>query len=163
MLNLESRVPDLTTEAVREILDGLPDAEGYRIVVKPLRYRTRPHLAAETDFDAKQIILRLPEPFLTFGDVVYFGAQRVGGSRMRFIWMSEGVTFRGPREVLRFLYCHEWMHWFLKERLGRKSSAETACDRFALRNYLRESVTIEDGRAALRRGPDEGVQPSPPR
>lgn len=145
------------------MLSGLPDAEGYRILVKALRYRARPHLAAETDFDEKQIILRLPLPFLTFGDVVYFGAKRVPSERLRFIWMSEGVTFREPREVLRFLYCHEWMHWFLKERLGRKSSAETACDRFALRNYLRARVTEGDARAALRRGPDEGAQPSPPR
>ena len=29
------------------------------------------------------------------------------------------------RDVVRFLYCHEWMHWYLKERLGRKSAAET--------------------------------------
>ncbi len=141
------------------MLAGLPNAEGYRVVVKPLRYRTRPHLAAETDFEEKEIVLRLPEPFLVFGDVVYFGARRVPGSRMRFIWLSEGVTFRRPRAVLRFLYCHEWMHWFLKERLRRKSSAETACDRFALRNYLRARVKVDDGMAALRRGHDEGGRP----
>ncbi len=133
------------------MLAGLPDAAGYQVVVKPLRYRTRPHLAAETDFEARRITLRLPEPFLAFGDIVDFGARRVPGKRMRFIWLSEGVTFRRPREVLRFLYCHEWMHWFLKERLGRKSSAETTCDRFALRNYLRGRVTLEDARSALRR------------
>jgi hypothetical protein len=43
------------------------------------------------------------------------------------------------------------MHWYLKERLGRKSAAETACDRFALRNYRRRRVTLSDADAALRR------------
>jgi hypothetical protein len=52
---------------------------------------------------------------------------------------------------VRFLYCHEWYHWFLKEELGQKSAAETACDRFALLNYRRRVVTKDDARAALRR------------
>ncbi len=39
---------------------------------------------------------------------------------MTFIWLTEGVTFRTPREVLRFLYCHEWMHWYLREELGQE-------------------------------------------
>jgi hypothetical protein len=43
------------------------------------------------------------------------------------------------------------MHWYLKERLGRKSAAETACDRFALRNYRRRTVTEDDAQDALRR------------
>src|SRR2546421_440589 len=41
--------------------------------------------------------------------------------------------------------------WYLRERLGRKAAAETACERFALRNYLREEVTEADAREALRR------------
>ena len=53
--------------------------------------------------------------------------------------------------MLRFLYCHEWMHWYLREQLGRKSAAETACDRFALRNYRRREVSAEDATEALRR------------
>jgi len=53
--------------------------------------------------------------------------------------------------VLRFLYCHEWMHWYLRERLGRKGAAETACDRFALRNYMKETVTEADAKEALSR------------
>jgi hypothetical protein len=53
--------------------------------------------------------------------------------------------------VLRFLYCHEWMHWYLREVLGRKSAAETACDRFALRNFRRREVTEGDATAALQR------------
>ena len=41
------------------------------------------------------------------------------------------------------------MHWYLRERLGKKSAAETACDRFALRNYRRRVVTEDDAEAAL--------------
>lgn len=133
------------------MLEGLPGAPGYRIVVKPLRYRSRPHLSAWTEFEARQITLQLPQPFLPFGEIVPHAARRLPGKGMRFVWLSEGVTFRRPREVLRFLYCHEWMHWYLKERLGQKSAAETACDRFALRNYRKDFVTEEDAEAALRR------------
>jgi hypothetical protein len=45
------------------------------------------------------------------------------------------------------------MHWYLRERLGRRSAAETACDRFALRNYRRRNVTEDDAIAALSRQP----------
>ena len=77
---------------------------------------------------------------------------------MRFTWLTEGVTFRTPREVLRFVYLHEWMHWYLAERLGKKSRAETTCDRFALWNYRRKLVTEADARAALsRRGGRSGA------
>jgi hypothetical protein len=136
------------------MLLGLPDSDGYRVVVKPLRYRTRPHLAGRTEFVTHQIVLQVPEPFLPFGEVVPYGARRVSGRTLRFVWLTEGVTFRHPREVLRFLYCHEWMHWYLRERLRRKSAAETACDRFALWNYLRDDVTEEDAQAALSRRRD---------
>ena len=145
----------------RELLSGLPDAQGYDVTLKPLRYRTNPHLAAETDYEAKTIVIRLPEPFFPFGDTVAYGAKRIAAKGLRFVWLSEGVTFRTPRDVVRFLYCHEWMHWFLHERLGRKGSAETTCDRFALRNYLKKTVTLDDATAALRRRDDEDV-PQPP-
>jgi hypothetical protein len=134
------------------MLGGLPDVPGYELLVKPLRYRTRPHLAAWTDFDSMRITLQVPEPFLPFGEIVHYGARRVPGKGMRFVWLSEGLTFRRPKEVLRFLYCHEWYHWYLRERLGRRSAAETACDRFALRNYRRAAVGLADAEAALRRG-----------
>jgi hypothetical protein len=153
-MNLSSSLPGVPASRVRGFLRGLPEAPGYRVLAKPLRYRTRPHLAAWTDFDGKQIVLQLPDPFLPFGEIVHYGAQRRPGKGLRFIWLSEGVTFRTPREVLRFLYCHEWFHWYLKERLGRKSAAETACDRFALRNYLSPTVTLKDAAAALRRVPE---------
>jgi hypothetical protein len=135
----------------RRMLAGLPDARGYVVVVRPLRYRSKPHLAGWTDFEERTIFLQLPEPFLPFGEVVAYAARRRPGRGLRFIWLTEGVTFRTPREVLRFLFCHEWMHWYLKERLGKPSSAETACDRFALWNYRRRSVSEADAEAALRR------------
>ena len=40
-------------------------------------------------------------------------------------------------EVIRFLYCHEYYHYYLHEVLGRKGAAETACDRFALKYFRR--------------------------
>jgi hypothetical protein len=43
------------------------------------------------------------------------------------------------------------MHWWLKERRGTASAAETACDRFALRNFRRRMVTEDDALSALRR------------
>jgi hypothetical protein len=150
-VRLRSTCPDLPVATLRRLLAGMPEAPGFEVVVKPLRYREKPHLAAQTDFDARTITLQVPEPFYPFGEVVAYGAKRRPGPSLRFIWLTEGVTFRTPREVLRFLYLHEWMHWYLKEQLGQKSRAETACDRFALRNYRRRVVTSEDAELALRR------------
>jgi hypothetical protein len=137
---------------VEAALTGLPEAGDFPVVVKPLRYRDRPHLSAWTDFTDRSITLQVPLPFLPFGEVVPYGAKRrPGRGKMRFIWLTEGVTFRTETEVLRFLYLHEWMHWWLVEVRGRKGAAETTCDRFALRNYLSAVVGIEDAEAALRR------------
>jgi hypothetical protein len=155
--------PDITSTAegvdpaaVVRMLQGLPAAHGYSLIVKPLRYRERAHLSAWTDFEERSITLQIPEPFFPFGEVVPYAAKRRATARKggapRFIWLTEGVTFRTPREVVRFLYCHEWMHWYLREVLGRKSAAETACDRFALRNFRRSEVTEVDAAAALKRG-----------
>jgi len=150
-MRISSHVPGLAAPDVRRMLSGLPDARGYQVLARPLRYRARPHLAAWTDFEARQITLQVPEPFLPFGEVVPYAARRRPGKGLRFIWLTEGVTFRTPREVLRFLYLHEWMHWYLKEVLGKKSAAETACDRFALRNYRRRSVVPAAADEALQR------------
>ncbi len=151
-MNITSAVPELSPEAIRALLAGLPEPGGYLVHVKYLRYRNKPHLSAWTDFTERSITLQVPEPFFPFGEVVPYGAKRrPGNGKMRFIWLTEGVTFREPREVLRFLYCHEWMHWYLRECLGRKAAAETTCDRFALANYLRDEVTLKDGASALRR------------
>jgi hypothetical protein len=151
-VRVTSTIEGLPAATVRRMLAGLPDVRGFEVVVRPLRYRWRPHLAAMTEFEARRIVLQLPEPFLPFGEVVAFGARRRPGKAMRFIWLTEGVTFRTPRQVLRFLYLHEWMHWYLHRHHGRGNSAETTCDRFALRNYRRRVVTTEDARAAMRRG-----------
>lgn len=151
-MKVRSDLAGLATERAVALLDGLPRATGYLVVVKPLRYRERPHLSAWTSFEDQQIVLQVPEPFFPFGEVVPYAARRRPGKGIRFIWLTEGVTFRTPKQVLRFLYLHEWMHWYLRERLGKKSQAETACDRFALRNYRRRVVTEEDAVAALRRG-----------
>ncbi len=151
-MKVRSDLAGLATERAVALLDGLPRATGYLVVVKPLRYRERPHLSAWTSFEDQQIVLQVPEPFFPFGEVVPYAARRRPGKGIRFIWLTEGVTFRTPRQVLRFLYLHEWMHWYLRERLGKKSQAETACDRFALRNYRRRVVTEADAVAALRRG-----------
>lgn len=151
-MEVTSTVPDLPAGIVRRGLSGLPHADGYSLLVKPLRFRgDKPHLSAWTDFEDRTITVQIPEPFLPFGEVVPYAAKRRPGGSMRFIWLTEGVTFRTPREVLRFLYLHEWMHWYLLERKGRKSRAETACDRFALRNYKRRAVSLGDAEAALRR------------
>jgi hypothetical protein len=153
-MRLRSSIADLPSDDVVPMLDGLPEAGDYMVLVKPLRYRDRPHLAAWTDFEDRTITLQVPEPFLPFGEIVPYGAKRRSGSpkgRPRFVWLTEGITFRTRQEVVRFSYCHEWMHWWLKERRGTASAAETTCDRFALHNFRRRSVTEEDAVAALRR------------
>ena len=150
-MRVRSVVEGFTAQQVRRAIMGFPEAEGYRIEVRPLRYSDRPHLSAWTDFDTGTIVLQVPEPFYSFGEIVPYAAKRRPGKGLRFIWLTEGVTFRTPREVVRFLYLHEWMHWYLREQLGRRSHAETACDRFALRNYRRRVVTSDDADAALTR------------
>lgn len=149
---VRSELSDLTAAAVRRALAGLPRTS-YEVAVKPLRYRTAPHLAALCDFDGRTITLQVPRPFRPFKEIVFHGARRKRGSSMAFSWFSEIVTFRSRRDVLRFLYLHEWLHWYLYEELQRGSSAETACDRFALRNFRRPLVTIADADAALLRRP----------
>ncbi len=150
-MRITSRIDDLPPARVRTMLAGLPVASGFEVVVKPLRYRHRPHLAALTDFDERTIVLQIPEPFHPFGEVVPYAAKRRPGRSMRFIWLTEGITFRTPREVLRFLYLHEWMHWYLQRHRGWGTSAETTCDRFALANFRRRQVSIDDARTAIRR------------
>ncbi len=143
---------DGTTDAqARKALEGLPRAGDYEVVIKPLRYRSSPHLAARCEFEERRIVLQVPVPFRPFKEPVIYAARRKRGHGIRFAWASESVSFRLRREVLRFLYCHEWMHWYLHEELGKKSAAETACDRFALRNFRRPRVTTADADAALRR------------
>jgi hypothetical protein len=150
-MRVRSEVAELTPERIRTALRGLPPAPGYHVIIKPLRYRERPHLSAWTEFERREIVLQVPDPFFPFGEIVPYAARRRPGKGLRFIWLTEGVTFTTRRQVLRFLYLHEWMHWYLRERLGQRSRAETACDRFALRNYRRRVVAVDDAELALRR------------
>ena len=86
------------------------------------------------------------------------GIDRSGkiGPKSRFAIRSDlegyGVADarRTRRDVLRFLYCHEWLHWYMREIRRWRSGAETACDRFALRNFRRRQVTLDDALDALR-------------
>lgn len=147
---VRSDLSGLTGAEARRILDGLPRCD-YDVVVKPLRYRSGPHLAARCEFEERRIVLQVPVPFRAFKEPVVYAARRKRGEGMRFAWASETVAFRSRRDVLRFLYCHEWMHWYLHEVLGKAANAETACDRFALHNFRRRFVTTDDADYALTR------------
>ena len=149
-MDARSELEGFTNAQARQALLGLPRSD-YEVVVKPLRYRSSPHLAARCEFEERRIVLQVPVPFRAFKEPVVYAARRKRGQAMKFAWASETVLFRSRRDVLRFLYCHEWMHWYLHEALHRGSSAETACDRFALRNFRRRYVTAEDADAALKR------------
>ena len=151
-MGIRSELAGFTSAQARAALAGLPRCD-YEVVVRPLRYRVAPHLAARCEFEERRIVLQVPVPFKQFREPVIFAARRRRGAGMRFAWASETVPFRSRRDVLRFLYCHEWMHWYLHEVLRRGSSAETACDRFALRNFRRRYVTTDDADDALRRRP----------
>jgi len=151
-VKIRSLLAQVSTREVRSMLAAFPEARGYEVTVRPLRYRIRPHLAGMTEFEERRITLQVPEPFRRFHEAVQYAARRVPGKGLRFRWRSETVHFRSRRDVIRFLYCHEWYHWFLKEALGQKSSAETACDRFALGNFRRRRVGLQDALRARRRG-----------
>jgi len=146
---VRSELAGFSVADVHRALEGLPAPGDYEVVVRALRYRTRPKLSAFCEFDDRQLVLRVPEPFRPFDEVVHTAARRKPGPGLAFEWVSETVPFRQRREVLRFLYCHEWMHWYLREMLGRRTGAETACDRFALKNFRRPKVGIADAVAAL--------------
>src|SRR5215472_9176175 len=139
---IRSALPGYSTAEAKRALEGLPRCD-YEVVIKPLRYRWGPHLAAHCEFEERRIVLQVPIPFRAFKEPVNYAARRKRGQGMRFAWASETVAFRSRRDVLRFLYCHEV--------LGKGSSAETACDRFALRNFRRHYVTTDDADAALTR------------
>ncbi|HEY2598051.1 MAG TPA: hypothetical protein VGJ79_06185 [Candidatus Dormibacteraeota bacterium] len=148
-IKIRSALAGFTAEDALRALEGMPTPGDYEVVVKALRYRSRPSLSALCEFDVRRIVLRVPEPFQPWNEVVYHAARRKPGPGWAFEWVSETVPFHERREVLRFLYCHEWMHWYLREVLGRRSGAETACDRFALRNFQRPRVVIADAVTAL--------------
>jgi hypothetical protein len=150
-MNVSNKHPILTDDEVRAALHGLPEPGDYEVIVTTLRYRTQPRVSAYTIFEDRSITIQVPEPFHPFGEVVPYGAKRIAAKGMKFVPLSEGVTFGNRSELIRFLYCHEWYHWYLHEIRGTKSAAETACDRFALRNYRKRTVTMDDADASFRR------------
>ena len=149
-LSIRVDLHGLKVADVRRALAGLPSPGDYRVVIKPLRYRTKPSLSGLCEFDMGRIIIRVPEPFRPFEEHVYVQARRKPGAVMRFAWKSEKIRFRTRRDVLRFVYLHEWLHWYLREMRGMRAGAETACDRFALRNFRRRRVNVDDALEAIR-------------
>lgn len=141
-MKVRSTLPRWPAWRVREALRGLPIAHGYTVVVKPLRYRKRPSLRGLCIFDDRLIEIQVPEPFYAFDTPIYHRARRLPGRRMRFRWFSRRVTFRTRREVIRFLYLHEYLHWYLWEVMGRKAAAETACERYALANFRKRTRVV---------------------
>ena len=71
---VRSTLPTHPPLKVREILRGLPTATGYTVTVKPLRYRTGPHLQAFTYWDHPEIVIQVPEPFRPFREELEVGA-----------------------------------------------------------------------------------------
>jgi hypothetical protein len=111
---------------IRAVLRGLPTATGYTVTVKPLRYRSRPHLVAFTFWDTAEMLIQVPEPFRPFRELVDLGSRKL-----------PLVPFRTRREVIRFLYLHEFCHWWLYLTHGWGTSAEVLCDTYAFDNFRR--------------------------
>ena len=140
MVKIRSNLAEFSDSRLRRILADLPRAKEYRLTVKPLRYRTSPHLQAECDYESKTITVQVPEPFLPFRQRIPYRAKRIKSRRQRgnafaFRWFYRNILFRTKTDVIRFLYCHEYYHYYLYEVLHKKGSAETACDRFALEHF----------------------------
>jgi len=142
-MRIQSNLASFSVSRLRRILADLPRAKGYRLTVKPLRYRTSPHLQAECDYESnetKTITVQVPEPFRAFRQRIPHRAKRIKSRRQRgnafaFRWFYRNIFFRTKTDVIRFLYCHEYYHYYLYEILHKKGSAETACDRFALEHF----------------------------
>ena len=140
---IRSRVTGVDAETLRRWLADLPPPPGYAVSARPLRYRQAPHLAAFCWYDDHLIELQVPEPFAAWDEKVYYRARRRPGKRLSFRWFSKTIRFRTRREVLRFLYCHEFYHWYLREVRGGKAGAETACDRFALAHFRARNTRVD--------------------
>lgn len=132
-------VVGLDAATIRRWLLDLPAVVDYTVSARPLRYRRAPHLGAACWYEDRLIELQVPEPFVAWDEKVYHHARRKPGRRLAFQWFSATIRFRTRRDVVRFLYCHEFYHWYLREVRHRKSAAETACDRFALTYFRRRN------------------------
>src|SRR5947208_6605652 len=75
-LLVRSDLHGLKVADVRRALSGLPSPGDYRLVVKPLRYRTRRHLAGLCEVDVGRIIVRVAEACRAFSSRVYVKARR---------------------------------------------------------------------------------------
>ena len=128
---VRSTLPSHSPEKVRDVLQGLPTATGYHLTVKPLRYRTRPHLQAFTFWDRPEMLVQVPEPFVPFAEVVDLGSYGRPLAQMRT-----------RRDVIRFLYLHEFCHYWLYLEYGWGTSAEVQCDRYAYANYRRRGLVL---------------------
>ena len=73
---IRSVVAGLSSSDARRAVEGLPRTD-YEVVVKPLRYRTGPHLAALCEFEERRIVLQVPIPFRPFKEPVVFAARRI--------------------------------------------------------------------------------------
>ena len=91
---IRSELAGITDAQARRALEGLPRSGDYEVVIKPLRYRTSPHLAARCEFEERRIVLQVPVPFRPFKEPVIYAARRKRGDGMRFAWASETVSFR---------------------------------------------------------------------
>lgn len=125
---VRSTLASHTPAEIRAVLRGLPTATGYTVTVKPLRYRSRPHLVAFTFWDSAEMVIQVPEPFRPFRELVDLGAR--GFPR---------VPFGTRRDVIRFLYLHEFCHWWLYLTHGWGNSAEVLCDTYAFDNFRRRA------------------------
>ena len=121
---VRSTLPTHPPAKVRAVLRGLPTATGYTVSLKPLQYRSRPHLVAFTFWDSPEMLIQVPEPFRPFRELADLGAR---GMPL--------VSFRTRREVIRFLYLHEFCHWWLYLTHGWGTSAEVLCDTYAYDNF----------------------------
>jgi len=117
-MSVRSTVDGLEAATVRRWLQDLPPAGGYAVSARPLRYRTAPHLGAFCWYDDRLIELQVPVPFKAWDERVYHRAHRKPGRRLAFRWESRRIHFRTRRDVVRFLYCHEFYHWYLREVSG---------------------------------------------
>jgi hypothetical protein len=126
---VRSGLPSHTPAEIRAVLRGLPTATGYTVTVKALRYRSRPHLVAFTFWDSREMLIQVPEPFRPFREMVDLGSR---GYPL--------VPFRTRRDVIRFLYLHEFCHWWLYLTHGWGTSAEVLCDTYAFDNFRKRTA-----------------------
>ena len=89
---IRSELVGFSDAQARRALEGLPRCD-YEVAIKPLRYRSHPHLAARCEFEDHRIVLQIPIPFRPFKEPVIFAARRKRGDEMRFAWeTSTGLT-----------------------------------------------------------------------